>query len=68
MLEILDDGVLLSDEFTEVVNFIIEEVFIDGVSFDSSLVLFRPQLQLVILAHETLVLMHQFGYGLLSLF
>lgn len=50
------------------VNFIIEEVFVDGVSFDSSLVLFRLQLQLVILTHQALVLMHQFCDGLLSFF
>lgn len=49
------------------VNFLIEEILIDGVSFDSSLVLFRLQPQLVILTKETLVLMHQLCYILLPL-
>ena len=64
-LEILDDGLLLSDEFIKMVNFIIEEVFIDGVSFQSSLVILCLQPELVIFTQQAHVLMHQLGDALL---
>ena len=47
------------------VNFIIEEVLIDGVSFQSSLVILCLQPELVIFTQQAPVLMHQLGDALL---
>lgn len=42
------------------VYFIIEEVFIDGISFESSLVILHFKLKFIIFSLKTLVLMNKF--------